>query len=371
MGFFAVGDVSIETMYANPAPGGEDTTGLLRLTQMIEDAPVGAKIRATIFRLNFEPVRDALVAANNRGTPVYVMHNGRDQADDFAVTLAKDAPDGLGHRHRWSGKPFDPAGKVHDCGAIATGPRSDMHTKLVLFSATKDPDGVLRENVSWWGSGNPSQHSGTQKSNNAVAVYGDAVLYENFRTRLWNLIWAETHFPGNDFYNARLGRGMFMASPALKCKVFCSPEQTTDLWVNRLDSVVVSPETTVDVAHARFQDGRAAVADQLVRIHQAGGTVRVAVGSDPGFLGPRVQRKLLDAGIPLRLGSLHDKLVLVHSRYGVSRRPRKVVFNGSHNLNYDANYLNDEVLVKMFNDEVYDDMLGHFERLWEIAEPVV
>lgn len=370
MGFVGAGSLSIETMYGHPAPGGEDASILRRLTQMIDDVPAGSEIHATIFRLNVESVRDALVAANNRGARVHVVHNGRDRVNEVAATLSRDAPHGLGERHRWSGKPFDVTGQRPDFGAVATGRNSDLHTKLFLFSATRDPDGALREHVSWWGSANLSNRSGTQKANNGVAVYGDAVLYDAFRARLWDLMWQGTHFPDNDFYNASLGRGTFMGSAAGRCKVFCSPEQDTDLWVGRLASVVVGPGTEVHLVHARFTDSRAAVADQLVRITEQGGRVRVAVGADPDLLGPAVRRRLLDAGIPLRTANTHDKLALVHSRYGVSRRPRKVVLSGSHNLNYDANYVNDEVLVKTFNDEVYDDMLAaHFEPIWSTAEP--
>jgi phosphatidylserine/phosphatidylglycerophosphate/cardiolipin synthase-like enzyme len=73
----------------------------------------------------------------------------------------------------------------------------------------------------------------------------------------------------------------------------------------------------------------------------------------------------------VRTTNTHDKLALVHSRHGVSRAPRKLVLNGSHNLTRIANYGNDELLVKMFNDEVYDEMLAeHYEHLWARAEPV-
>lgn len=370
MTFFAAGDLSFETVYAQPPPGGEDPSILDRLTALIDDTPAGATIDATIFRLTVEPVRDALVAAANRGTVVRVVQNGRDVTNPVGASLSREAPVGLGDGHRWSGRPYDPVDQRPDYGAVATGPNADLHTKLFLFSATKDPDGVLRDNVSWWGSANLSHRSGMQKSNNAVAVYGDAVLYDAFRSQLWDLMWEGRHVPRNDFYNASLGLGTFMGSPASRTKVFCSPEQDTDLWVGRLASVVVSPGTEVAVAHARFTDSRTAVADELVRITEQGGSVRVLVGADPGFLGPVVRDTLLDAGIPLRTADIHDKLVLVNSRYGASRAPRKVVFSGSHNLNHDANYVNDEILVKTFNDDLYDDMLvGHFERIWSMGSP--
>ena len=368
MALLSAGGATFETTYARPAEGGEDPTILDRLTQMIDDTPPGAEIRATLFRLTVEPVRDALVAASNRGVTVHVLHNGRDVVSEVAATLSRPAPDGLGDGHRWSGPAY--AVVRPDFGAVATGRNSDLHTKLVLFSATRDPTGSLRRDVSWWSSANPSHHSGMQKANNAIAVYDDPVLYAGFRTRLWDLMWTGTHFPGNDFYDAGRGRGWFLGSPATRTKVFCSPQQTSDLYASRLASVAVDAATEVVMVHARFTDDRLAVADELVRIARGGGSVRVLVGTDPDLLGPTVRERLVAAGIPLRRASIHDKLTLLHSRHGVSRRRRKVVLSGSHNLNRDANWINDEILVKTFHDSLYDDVLAsHVEPLWSGAEP--
>jgi len=97
----------------------------------------------------------------------------------------------------------------------------------------------------------------------------------------------------------------------------------------------------------------------------------VLVGSNPSLLGATVHATLHDAGIPVRRANLHDKLVLVHARHGSSGRPRKVVLSGSHNLNYDANYRNDEILVKTFHDGLYDDLRErHVEPLWAGAAPL-
>jgi PLD-like domain len=364
------GGATFETTYARPAAGGEDPAILDRLTQMVDDTPPGGDIHATLFRLTVEPVRDALVAASNRGVAVHVVHNGRDVVSEVAATLSRPAPDGLGDGHRWSGPVYDPTGRRPDFGAVATGRNSDLHTKLVLFSVTRDPTGALRRDVSWWSSANPSHHSGMQKANNAIAVYDDPVLYAGFRTRLWDLMWTATHFPGNDFYDSGRGRGWFLGSPAIRTKVFCSPQQSTDLYASRLASVVADAGTEVVLAHARFTDDRLAVADELVRIASGGGSVRVLVGTEPDLLGPTVRERLAAEGIPLRRANIHDKLALLHSRHGVSRRPRKVVLSGSHNLNRDANWINDEILVKTFHDRLYDDVLAsHVEPLWSGAEP--
>ncbi len=134
--------------------------------------------------------------------------------------------------------------------------------------------------------------------------------------------------------------------------------------------MVADAGTEVVLAHARFTDDRLAVADELVRIARGGGSVRVLAGTEPDLLGPTVRERLAAAGIPLRRANIHDKLALLHSRHGVSRRPRKVVLSGSHNLNRDANWINDEILVKTFHDGLYDDVLAaHVEPLWSDAEP--
>ena len=372
MAFFAAGPLSFETSYTRPAYGGEDPAILDRLTRMIQDTPAGAEIRATVFRLNVDPVRDALVAAGNRGVDVRVVHNGRELFTESAAALSREAPHGLGDGHRWSGRPFRPDEHWPDYGAVAQARNADLHTKLFLFSETRDPAGVLREHVSWWSSANLSNRSGTAKANNAIAVYGDDLLYAGFRFGLWDLLWRGTHFPGNDFYDSGTGRGWFLGSPASKTKVFCSPQQSTDLYAGRLASVVADERTAVTLVHARFTDDRLAVADELVRIARAGGAVRVLVGAEPDLLGVTVRDRLLGAGIPVRRGNTHDKLTLIHARHGVSRRPRKVVLSGSHNLNRDANWVNDEILVKTFNDELYDDVLAaHVEPLWTEGEPAV
>ena len=368
MGFFPVGPF-IETSYNSPPVGGADDSVVRRLATMIDQTPVGSAIFGTLFSLSIGYVRDALVAANNRGSPVFIMHNNADHANTLPVQLSAPTPRGLGANHRWSGRPFpDPQ---HRYGAIATGPGSDLHTKLFLFEATVDPEGALRHDVSWWGSVNCSVHSGTEKYNNAIAVYDDPTLFTNFKTKLWDLLWNETHFPDNDFYNSSRRRGTFEGGPSTGVTAYCSPEQSTDLWANRLALVDAGPRTEVYLAMDKFFDSRVKVADQLVRIARRGGTMQVAVGDDPGDLGSLVRTRLAGAGIPLRSTNIHDKLALVHSAYNGSAAARRIVFNGSHNLTQDANSVNDELLVKIFSDPVFEDMKNnHFDLLWAAGTEV-
>ena len=142
----AADGLTVETTYARPAPGGEDPAILDRLTQMIDDTPPGCEIRATLFRLTVEPV------PRRPGRGQQPRRRGARGAQrprrrgEVAATLSRPAPDGLGDRHRWSGtgrttRPAD--GRTS--APSSTGRNSDLHTKLVLFSATRDPDGALRQ----------------------------------------------------------------------------------------------------------------------------------------------------------------------------------------------------------------------------------
>jgi hypothetical protein len=141
VGFFTGQGIALEATFAHPAPGGEDQAIVTRPVQMIDASPPGATIHATVFRLTDETVRDALLAARGRGTSVHVLANGSGAADAVGASLSRPSPDGLGEAHRWAGRPFDPTGEWSAYGAIASGPESDLHTKLVLFSATTDPHG--------------------------------------------------------------------------------------------------------------------------------------------------------------------------------------------------------------------------------------
>ena len=55
--------------------------------------------------------------------------------------------------------------------------------------------------------------------------------------------------------------------------MFCSPQQTSDLWVGRLASVVVTPETEVVLVHARTGEYPVLMLDEVLAeldVHRAG-----------------------------------------------------------------------------------------------------
>jgi hypothetical protein len=87
-------------------------------------------------------------------------------------------------------------------GCISSSSHGIMHAKLFTFTATTDPTGAARTNVSWFGSPNLTDTSGTGQFNNAITVYGDPVLFAGLNTYLADM-YAQKHFSGNDYYDTQ------------------------------------------------------------------------------------------------------------------------------------------------------------------------
>ena len=76
-----------------------------------------------------------------------------------------------------------------------------MHTKLFTFSTTKDPNGVLRDHVVWFGSANMTHATGAKTFNNTITIYGDQELYQSVNGYFAHLF-DQKHYAGNDYYDA-------------------------------------------------------------------------------------------------------------------------------------------------------------------------
>lgn len=355
--FFAKGSVFIEAQFARPQEsGGVDHTLLYRLKAMIDGCPPGETIRTTIYSLTVLYMKDALIAAKNRGCTVYVMHNGAQKG----LTVPEQLAAGIGTTHHWSGE-----GQTDDNGCLGDGPGTDCHVKLMLFTKTTDPYGVLRSNVVWWGSSNMSFASGSNQANDGMAVYGDQTLYDNVRINYWAKLWDEIPAAGNDFYKGTLANGKIPSGIDAEVTFYCSPEQQVDLWVERLSETRFdggNPEIYLSIDKIHFS--RVAVADELIRLRGLGAHVQVIGGNGTDEFEDSMRSRLIAGGVFIKDAPIHDKLVIVNSAYGNSNVRRKVVFGGSHNLTLSALKDNDEVIVKMFNSDVYDACKAHHDYLW-------
>ncbi|WP_394850584.1 phospholipase D-like domain-containing protein [Pendulispora brunnea] len=342
-----IGGFPVHVHFTNPpAFAGDDRTILNEVTRLLNETPAGETVRAAIHSLTANGIYDALIAAKNRGVILKIVEDGSDEFDED--TSPRELHAALGANHVFCGNRV--VNKNYGC--ITTDPSGIMHTKLFTFSKTKDPSGVLRSNVSWFASANMTYASGSKMFNNAITVYGDTALYDYF-VGYFGHLFAQKHYSGNDYYDADARRGYFEGNTA---RVYTSPEQDSDLVYNRLNDIVADSTCRIRVAQAGINDSRMKLIDLLVARKRAGCQVWVvADGIENDALA-----KLKGAGIPVRHHVVHDKFILVNSKFAASTTNRYLIFTGSHNWTYSANYRNDEIFVRLESKDLYDAFYTHF-----------
>jgi phosphatidylserine/phosphatidylglycerophosphate/cardiolipin synthase-like enzyme len=348
--------VRTETHFTDAKKEPRDETILNHLVRLIEDTDKGESIDIAIHSITANPVAKAIIAAHEKGVKVRVVHNGEDfeSGDDSPKKVAK----ALVGAHRWCGNVAS-GGKGGGC--ISGHESSLMHSKLVLFSKTKDSTGAVRENVVWFGSANMTWATGAKSYNNTTTVYGDKSLYTRFRTKYFERLWLGDPFPRNDFFDQDSGRG-YLTSSASGITVFASPEQDSDLVLARLQRIEPDDRCEIDIAQAMIHDSRMEVVNEVVRLKKAGCKVRVTANS----LQDKPKAAFEAAKIPVKRNRTHDKIFLVDAKFGDKRQ--KLVFTGSHNWTQSANSVNDELLVKIANPAVYGSFKKHLDLQYEAGK---
>ncbi len=288
----------------------------------------------------------------SRGVEVSAVHNGEDQksTDDSPKALATL----LGARHHWCD--HGSATLAYGGGCLSNSDTGLMHMKYVLFSRTKDAGGTLRDWVTWVGSPNLTYGSGGEPVQQLLHLLRRQDPLRRVLDRDLAAAVERGDLPGNDFYVASQPRGTF-GSEDSNTTVYASPEQNTDLVVNRLSYVNPDSACRIRVMEAAINDTRLEVVNTLVGLKRGGCQIWVAVES----IQPQALAAFKAAGIPVRTAPIHDKTILISAKYADSADHRTVVLAGSHNLTLSALRHNDELLIKVTDSQpMYDAFYTHF-----------
>jgi phosphatidylserine/phosphatidylglycerophosphate/cardiolipin synthase-like enzyme len=339
-----------------PAFAGRDYTITDELKRLINAVPAGGTIRGAIHSLSMTDVADALLAAqNSRGVTVYLVLDGKNEpSTGAAVTTIRNIAN---HRFCTNSNGGD--------GCISTSVDGNMHTKMFTFSQTKDPSGVLRSNVSWFGSANLTNASGTDAFNNTITVYDADTLYAGLNANFSDM-YNRRHYTNNDYYDSASGRGYYLTNPA---DVYASPEGPgqTDTIVTRLNDVTPDTNCRLRIGMSFVTTGRPELLAQVKRMKAGGCAVWMVVGTDETggiSMSQSVYNELLDAGVAIRRrDKVHDKFFAVYGKYGTSYAWR--VYTGSQNWSQDALNENEEIFVKLAPETgtvhpIYDAFYTHF-----------
>lgn len=355
------GSVRMEAHFTDLRGGiTQDSSLLNHLIWLIDNAPAKSQIRAAIYSLDMTGVSEALHRAKKRDVQVFVVMDGR-HAEDSMPDEPHRLRDSLGASFRWCSNGQSLVSTPGWNGCIASAADANMHSKLFMFSRTRDATGTQRNWVVWFGSANPSPQSGIETYNNSVTVYGDRTFYDEFRRRYWRALWdGNRGFVDNDFFDRSDGRGFFSGS-TFGLRVFASPQQERDLVLERIKDLKTGkddPQCTIHVAQSMFRNARIGVARLLAK---KSNRCRVVVAVQT--IGPEPLAVLDSANIPVWCTNTHDKFFLLRGSYGKLSGERRLVFTGSHNFNEQANYTNDELLVRVEDPTMYAAFVDSWQRM--------
>lgn len=332
-----------ETVFSRrAASNARDTTIEARIVQLIDAALPGSRIRVAVYTFTRTGPADALIRAQARGVDVRIVLDGG--ADDGPGSEVGRLQSGLGRD------------RVHLCDAPGTSCLGTgiMHHKSFLFSALDDgSNDVVVQASHNLSAGQLTMH------NNAVIVRGDAALFAAYE-RTWNDLWADVEM--RDYYRSDDGDS--------GARVYFFPRVSGDTAVSVLDNVRCDGTSRIRVAMAFFTNARIEVAQALAARARDGCSVRVVVGDAEIPIGTRVASTIRAGGGHVTTypatdseWGLHSKYMLIDAPYAGSPGHRRLVFTGSHNWTGPALHENDETMLRVENDAVFDAFWADWDHV--------
>lgn len=237
------------------------------------------------------------------------------------------------------------------------------HNKFYLISQLQDGrrDVVLQTSMN----ANGSQ---THMYNDSLTVYDDERLYVGYLDYWRSLQKDKFHFSKPDPFEGQE-----------KIRAYLFPRLIgKDPVLNLLKKVSCKlPGSTIRVAQSRFDNSRSKVAKQLALLRSQGCDVKVIARSEqsvnsPGskvrsYLGPDLFVLAYqgddDTDQAVSQNSIHSKILLINASFDGSQEKLPVVLMGSHNLNLTSLKTNDEVLLRIIDQQVFSDYSDYWDLI--------
>ncbi|MCC6497990.1 MAG: Ig domain-containing protein [Propionibacteriaceae bacterium] len=286
-----------------------------------------------------------------------------------SMTEAYNAPSTLARLlHKTGG-----AGVMKYCSATSTGAclkTSDddalMHSKYALFEATKDSEGVLRDNVIWVTSANLNGSSGGRKSNTSIAIYEDAAGYQQLRDIVWKASHDEEKL--TTAYQAIMNTGIVGTNSDFS--FFPSP-RTADAEAASLDAaakVSGKSDCKAYLSHSLFNNKRVALLNHLKRLQDQSCNVKIILGENAisdvvdAYFGMSTDAREIISRV--EFGNVHDKAITVS--YKVGGTTHGVTWGGSANAN-GTSLTHDELAFRASDITVTKAVEQQLERMYQLA----
>ena len=324
---------NIESIFSEPL----STKIVDTIINYIDNAKVNSKLYMTMYLLNDKRVIESLKRAKNRDIDINILID-RDKRNNYIKKLNQSLCSSKKNTCIKSCKGSCLGKKEYSNKGI-------IHDKFILISKLSDG----RANIILQTSSNLYEKS-TTRFQDLVVISENKQLYDKYLTH-YKIMKSENP----TLYNADLNISL------KDIDVFFSPNTTNkqDIILNILNKVTCDKNSSIKMAMAYFQDRRADLAKKLNKLSAQGCKVEIITGihwqknhyKAPGYK----IIELLKNKIIKYEGNLHSKIILIDAL--IDNNKTKLVLTGSHNLTYYAMYVNDETLLAIKDDKIYDDYL--------------
>jgi phosphatidylserine/phosphatidylglycerophosphate/cardiolipin synthase-like enzyme len=360
----------------NDPTGSEDQQMAImnKIMRAIDGTRRGATIRMAFYSFTIQAFADKLIAAHKRGVRVRLIMDDHEIWPAWESVVAK-----LGRNPRNSSY----AVLCHGACLTENQP-SYQHTKTFMFSST---GGVA--NVVMVSSANPTYFQARRGWNNGYAIVGDKIMYDafvrNFETMAYGA--RKVNQPTTQPH-------VYFTATSGKHKIYFFPKDGAggddDPMYGILGNIGCTGlaagygsngRTTIRIAMYQWSILRVRLADRIWSLDDRG--CKVTIMFDPTRVDPGVLRALTRPGgrhggptiVPAATDEddngvvdqmVHDKFVLINGAYS-GDNSAKVVFTGSANWTNNALRYNDEYMLRIWDNGVYNAFAKHWDKVRAFA----
>lgn len=245
-----------------------------------------------------------------------------------------------------------------------------QHVKYFLFDTLQYGD-IKYNYVVYVSSGNLTYSGTGRQYNNAVITFNNKEWFDNWVSYFNNQF---KEVKDDNYYE----NGGQFSDDDLGWSASFSPAKNADIWGDIINRIPTSGNdgSKLYINQGLWSKSRVSLIDKLDDVDI--GSIQV-ISSDPD---QEVIDKLDDNNIPYKIFKKpvpniddvayyvsHHKYIIYYGLLDDSKEADYYVWTGSNNFTRAANYSNDEVILGMNDEAVYNSFLEGFESMWKSISP--
>lgn len=315
------------------------------LKQLIAATPPGADIYFSFYLFDIISLANELVFAEQRGVNLHVFIDkkapGNSRVIDF---LTGKISNFYPYRNRLNGD------------------SSINHNKFIAFSKVLIQSDTV-SNLICQTSSNFSAE-GLDKIQDMFSV-SDIGMYNGYKDHWWQV---KNNLQGEDLYDIDFFKAY---ASTMKAEVWFLPETdiNIDPVMRELDSINNPSFTEIRSGMAIWDDGRVNIIDKFINLVDDGAQVEIIIRQKATDLIDQRAVTLVEHGGYSRTYQnvgLHTKFMFIKTARDCE--VKKTVYMGSQNFSLNALRYNNEVWIKIEDDEIYDTYLQYFIKMKEVID---